>query len=252
MYRFSLLFLKFILFSMVGYVFEMTCCAIIDRKITNRGFFCGPIIPIYGFGSLFLIYLLKPFSYDAKNILTVIFLGMLITGTLEYFTSYFLEKIFHNKWWDYSKEKFNINGRVCLKNLFAFGLGTPVVLYVLNPSISHFLLQAKDSVLIVSACLTFVIFIFDLVYSCLVAYNLRNHIIVVENLKNEKLARLPGMFEKMLKKRIKGFRHYPKRLFKAFPTLFKGNEREFELMKKLEIKEKEKKKKHKKRAKSVK
>ena len=252
MYRFSLLFLKFILFSMVGYVFEMTCCAIIDRKITNRGFFCGPIIPIYGFGSLFLIYLLKPFSYDAKNILTVIFLGMLITGTLEYFTSYFLEKIFHNKWWDYSKEKFNINGRVCLKNLFAFGLGTPVVLYVLNPSISHFLLQAKDSVLIVSACLTFAIFIFDLVYSCLVAYNLRNHIIVVENLKNEKLARLPGMFEKMLKKRIKGFRHYPKRLFKAFPTLFKGNERKFELMKKLEIKEKEKKKKHKKRAKSVK
>ena len=109
MYGFSLLFLKFIIFSMIGYVFEMIYCAIIDRKITNRGFFCGPIIPIYGFGSLFLIYLLKPFSYDIKNLFNVFFLGMLITGALEYLTSYLLEKIFHNKWWDYSQEKFYIN-----------------------------------------------------------------------------------------------------------------------------------------------
>ena len=152
----------------------------------------------------------------------------------------------------FSKEKFNINGRVCLKNLFAFGLGTPIVLYVLNPSISHFLLQAKDSVLIWSACITLVIFLLDLIYSCVVAYNLRNHIIVVEDLKNEKLARLPGMLEKMLKKRIKGLHSYPKRLFTAFPTLFKGNEKEFELIKKLETKEKAKRKKRRKKHKNVK
>ena len=252
MYGFSLLFLKFIIFSMIGYVFEMIYCAIIDRKITNRGFFCGPIIPIYGFGSLFLIYLLKPFSYDIKNLFNVFFLGMLITGALEYLTSYLLEKIFHNKWWDYSQEKFNINGRICLKNLLAFGIGTPIVLYFLNPSISYFLLQIKDSVLIWSSWITLLIFILDLIYSCVVAYNLRNHIIVVEDLKNEKLAKLPGMFEKMIKKRIKGLHRYPKRLFKAFPTLFKGNEREFELIRKLELKEKAKQKKERKKHKSVK
>ena len=246
MYQISLLFMKFILFSMIGYVAEMIFCAIIDKRITNRGFFCGPIIPIYGVGSLALIWILKPFMH---NVFLVILLGMVITGAIEYITSYVLEKIFHNKWWDYSEEKFNINGRICLKNLICFGLGSPIILYILNPYITDFLLQVKDEVLMGMAIVLFIIFVLDVVYSCLVAYNLRNRIIIVEDLKNEKLARIPGMLERMLNKRVKGIRRYPKRLLKAFPTLWKTNEKEFEIMKKIDQKSRTKAKKKKKKGK---
>ena len=246
MYQISLLFMKFILFSMIGYVAEMIFCAIIDKRITNRGFFCGPIIPIYGVGSLALIWILKPFMH---NVFLVILLGMVVTGAIEYITSYVLEKIFHNKWWDYSEEKFNINGRICLKNLICFGLVSPIIFYILYSYITDFLLQVKDEVLMGTAIVLFIIFVLDVVYSCLVAYNLRNRIIIVEDLKNEKLARIPGMLERMLNKRVKGIRRYPKRLLKAFPTLWKTNEKEFEIMKKIDQKSRTNAKKKKKKTK---
>ena len=79
--------MKFILFSMIGYVVEMIMCAIVDKKIANRGFFCGPIIPIYGVGSLLLVWLLSPFK---DHILLVFFLSMILTTSIEYLTGYVL------------------------------------------------------------------------------------------------------------------------------------------------------------------
>jgi len=247
MYQLALLFMKFIIFSIIGYVVEMITCAIIEKRWTNRGFFCGPIIPIYGVGSILLVWFLKPFK---RNVFLVILLGMFITTLLEYITSYVLEKIFHNKWWDYSAEKFNINGRICLKNAILFGIGAPIILYFIDPYVTSLLLELKDIYLYWLAAIIFVIFLLDVIYSCIIAYNLRNRLIIVENLKNEKLAKIPGMFEKMLKIRVKDIHKYPKRLLKAFPYIMKSNEKEFNIMKKLATKEKgnrQKKKKSRKR-----
>ena len=239
MYQICLLFMKFLLFSMIGYVVEMIMCAIVDKKIANRGFFCGPIIPIYGVGSLLLIWILEPFK---ENIFLVILLSMFITTTIEYFTGYALEKIFHNKWWDYSKEKFNLHGRICLKNTILFGLGGPIILYILNPYMTDFLIQFENATLIWTSVILFIIFLLDVTYSCVVAYNLRHRLIVVEDLKNEKLSKIPGMFERMLTSRVKGMKKFPKRLLKAFPTLWKSHPKEFEIMKKIEEKNKKSKK----------
>lgn len=251
MYQLSLLFMKFLLFCVLGYLAEMTMCAIVDRKITNRGFLCGPVIPIYGVGSIALIWLLTPFK---DHPLLIFILGVVITTIIEYITSYLLEKIFHNKWWDYSNNKYNINGRICLLNSLLFGIGALVVIYFANPWISEFLLQIKDSFLITFSIIFFLIFIFDIVYSCIVAYSLRNRIIIVENLKNEKLSKIPGLLEQMLTKRlknVKGIKKYPSRLLKAFPNLFKNNQKEFDLMKKIALKEKEHKKNQKKNNKKI-
>ena len=239
MYQICLLFMKFLLFSMIGYVVEMIMCAIVDKKIANRGFFCGPIIPIYGVGSLLLIWILEPFK---ENVFLVILFSMLITTTIEYFTGYALEKIFHNKWWDYSKEKFNLHGRICLKNTILFGLGGPIILYILNPYMTDFLIQFENSILIWSSIFLFILFLLDVTYSCVVAYNLRHRLIVVEDLKNEKLSKIPGMLERMLTSRVKGMKKFPKRLLKAFPTLWKSHPKEFEIMKKIEEKKKKSKK----------
>jgi len=244
MYQIALLFMKFMIFCIIGYVVEMITCAIIDKKIANRGFLCGPVIPIYGVGSLALLLVLKPF-YD--NLFLVILIGMVVTSTIEYITSYLLEKIFHNKWWDYKQEKFNINGRVCLKNSILFGIGGPIILYILNPWTQDFLLQIKDIYLMIASLIIFIIFLLDCIYSGIVAYHLRHRIIIVEDLKNEKLAKIPGMLERVLKKRMKGLKSYPNRLMKAFPHIWNSNKKVFEIMLKIETKEKKKKeKKHRK------
>ena len=232
------------LFSLFGYIAEMTMCLIVDHKLTNRGFLCGPIIPIYGVGSIFLIFLLELFK---NNPYLVFFFGILITTLLEYVTSYLLEKIFHNRWWDYSENKFNLNGRICLLNSSLFGIGALVIIYLANPIFQDFLNQMNHTAVIITAILCFIIFVLDTVYSCIVAYNLRNQIIIFSELKNEKLARIPGMLERMIRKRIKKIKKYPSRLLKAFPYILTSNQKEFEIMKKLQntkkIKKKPKKKK---------
>ncbi len=245
MYQFSLFFMRLLIFSVIGYVVEMITCAIVEKKWTNRGFFCGPIIPIYGFGIILLSFFLTPlksyYSYLPFNILLISFYGMVLTTSLEYFTGYLLEKIFHNKWWDYKNEKFNLHGRICLKNAVLFAVSSPIVVYILNPLVTNLLLEVKDSVLIIWAMISLVITFCDVVYSCVVAYNLRSRIIIVQDLKNEKLTKIPGMFEKLLTKRLKGMTSFPKRLLNAFPNIWKENEKEFSLMQKIALKEKKQK-----------
>lgn len=234
--------MNFMLFSLFGYIAEMTMCIIVDHKITNRGFLCGPIIPIYGVGSLFLILFLDPFK---NNPFLVFFFGIIITTTIEYLTSYLLEKIFHNRWWDYSQNKFNLNGRICLLNSSLFGFGSLAIIYLANPIFQDFLNQINPTALIIVATICFIIFLLDVIYSCIVAYNLRNQIIIFSELKNEKIAKIPGMLERLIKKRIKKIKKYPKRLLKAFPYLKMSNEKEFEIIKKLQSSKKKKKRKKK-------
>lgn len=244
MYQISQFFMKFILFSLFGYIAEMLMCIIVDKKITNRGFLCGPVIPIYGVGSIFLILLLE--RYRNEPIVVFVF-GIIITTILEYITSYLLEKIFHNRWWDYSQNKFNINGRICLLNSFLFGIGSLIIIYLANPIFDDFLSQMNQTALIISAIIIFIIFVLDVVYSCIVAYNLRNQIIIFSKLKNEKLARIPGMLEQLLKRNINKIKRYPNRLLKAFPYLQKSNEKEFAIVKKLQESKKKKRKKKRKK-----
>lgn len=68
----------------------------------------------------------------------IFILGTIATSTLEYITSFILEKLFNMSWWDYSKQKFNINGRICLKNSILFGLLSVVLVLWINPLIVSF------------------------------------------------------------------------------------------------------------------
>lgn len=102
-------------------------------NITDRGFLYGPIIPIYGFGSLLILTILKKYkNKPLKHFLLI----MLLCGTLEYLTSYILELIFHRRWWSYFKYPFNLNGRICLYGLLLFGFAGTFITYYLAPSIN--------------------------------------------------------------------------------------------------------------------
>ncbi len=131
-------FLLFIIFSFIGWCSEVLYVGIFyEHKFVNRGFLHGPICPIYGFGGCAIL-LLPPKLLSTW--IPLFFLSMFLCSVVEYFISWLLEKLFNTLWWDYSHNKFNINGRVCLLNSLLFGaMGIlsvhfviPPILYVLN------------------------------------------------------------------------------------------------------------------------
>src|SRR5574344_42831 len=112
------LFLMFLIFAFVGWSCEEVYGSIGQRKLVKRGMLYGPICPIYGFGGVIIIECLYPWR---DTWVRLFFASMILTSVLEYFVSWLLEKIFHAKWWDYSQNPFNLNGRVCLLNSVLFG-----------------------------------------------------------------------------------------------------------------------------------
>jgi len=120
----------FSLFGFCGWVCETIFCSINQKKVVNRGFLSGPICPVYGFGGLIVIYILAPL----RDSIPLLFLfGMVAATTLEYVTSFVLEKLFSTRWWDYSDLRLNIHGRVCLQFSLIFGVLSVVAVKLLHP-----------------------------------------------------------------------------------------------------------------------
>ena len=122
----------FIIYAFIGWCTEVSYAAL-DRGIfVNRGFLNGPYCPIYGCGVVIVVGVLT----SLKDNLLILFAGsFLLTSILEYITGLVLEKVFHNKWWDYSNKPFNIQGYVCLKFSIYWGLACTFIMDVLHPII---------------------------------------------------------------------------------------------------------------------
>ena len=155
-------FLLFIIYSMIGWVMEVMCSLQRLKKFVNRGFLIGPYCPIYGYGCLLIIILLKN---NLDDPLALFLKAIVICSLLEYFTSFFMEKLFNARWWDYSNKKFNINGRICLETMLPFGILACLVMYVLNPFFESKINLLPDLAVLIIAGILFVIYLVDNVVS---------------------------------------------------------------------------------------
>ncbi|MGH4036818.1 MAG: putative ABC transporter permease [Sphaerochaeta sp.] len=128
----------FFIYSVVGWIVEVSYCGVLNKHLTNRGFLKGPYLPIYGFGGMAIAYAIKPLLANTaapSNPLSVFIGAALICSFIEYLGSWILEKAFKVKLWDYKNYKINLNGRVCLVNSVLFGLLGLFVVYILHPFI---------------------------------------------------------------------------------------------------------------------
>lgn len=100
----TILVISFFIYSFCGWIWESLICPIATgHKIHNSGFLTGPCIPIYGSGAI-VVCALFPISKDWSLIFIE---GAIVACFIEYLTSYFMEKMFHARWWDYSQMRFN-------------------------------------------------------------------------------------------------------------------------------------------------
>jgi len=130
------LFYVFIIYSFLGWVMETTIVSIKDEKFVNRGFMNGPLCPIYGTGAILFYVFLTPMG---NNYALIFIFGVILATIVEYFTSVLLELLFKAKWWDYSKHRFNLKGRICLSISLYWGFLSIIMIEVFQPAILRFI-----------------------------------------------------------------------------------------------------------------
>ena len=121
----------FIVYSFFGWVWESCYVSAKNGKWVNRGFVSGPFVTLYGVGAVLVYVILRPL---AGHPVELYFAGTAVTTALEYVTGVLMEAIFHTNWWDYSKKKFNFQGKICLGSSIAWGFFVLILFYLLHPS----------------------------------------------------------------------------------------------------------------------
>ena len=208
----SQIFILFIIYSFLGWLVEVINCSIVEKKLVNRGFLISPICPIYGCGALLITLVLNNYKDDW---FVVFCMAVILCGLLEYFTSWLMEKIFHARWWDYSKNKFNINGRICLETMVPFGILGLVIIYILNPFFYNILNLIPSNIAHIISIILLIILIIDMVVSFKVISKVTTTVkkVTQENKKDDTYE-ITAKAREILKSNWKG-----RRILDAFPDL---------------------------------
>ena len=123
----------FFIYAVLGWCTEVIFAAVNTGKFVNRGFLNGPLCPMYGVGVAVIVFCLSPLE---DNVWLTFLAAVVLTSGLEWITGFVLEKLFHQRWWDYSGLPFNIGGYICLKFSLAWGLACLLILKVIHPGIA--------------------------------------------------------------------------------------------------------------------
>lgn len=158
----------FFTFCMVGWVWEVVLHFVRYHTLVNRGTMYGPWIPIYGVGGTAVILILNRYKEDKGRLFMM---AVVLCAVLEYATSFLLEFLFNASYWNYRSMFLNINGRICLSGLLAFGVGGLFAVYIAAPEISRFVQCHSKKKLSLLASFLSVAFAVDLICCILFGFN---------------------------------------------------------------------------------
>lgn len=126
--------LYFFIYAFLGWILETAFCLVTQAKFIKRGFLYGPLCPMYGFAAVIMIQLLK-------NVKTNTFgkfgIGMIVFTVFEYVVAVVLESLFGLRWWDYSNEVLNFQGRISLPYSIAWGIVGVIFIDKIHPAVKR-------------------------------------------------------------------------------------------------------------------
>ena len=240
-YSFLEIIIYFITYSFLGWVMESIFRSISEKKIINTGFLKGPFCPIYGVGAIIMLLFLKRFS---DNLVVLFVVSVVVLTIWEYLVGVLLEKLFHTKYWDYSNNKFNFQGRICLTNSIFWGILGVVFVKYIHPAIENLIEKIDVRILIFVYSILGIVILVDTISSIIKVKNIKVTLEKIEKLNNEikeklKEENVQYLIEQLKYKRNKTILRLYKnvyRLKKAFPAI---NTKEITevLSKKVELKE---------------
>lgn len=159
---YSQLILLFLFYSMIGWVCETIWMLMLKGKFEKGGFYYGPYRPIYGLGAFVILSYAMPLEQWP---ILVFLVAMLISTAVEYFSGLILESVFHKRWWDYSDNKFQFQGRICLLNSVLFGVLGFITVYILQPIAEKILTMIPTQAQMTIASVVVGLYVWDLIAS---------------------------------------------------------------------------------------
>ena len=163
--------IEFFFYSSAGWVVECTYRSSGEKRLINSGFLTGPLCPIYGTAALVMTVLLYNNFKDRP--LLVFLLGMVVCDLVEFFTSLLMEKLFHARWWDYTYEFLNVQGRICIKHTLYWGIASIAFVTVLHPHVDALLHRLPSTYYIYVVIAIFIVFFLDVANSVRKAADIR-------------------------------------------------------------------------------
>ncbi len=184
MYQYSIIewLFFFYLYCFCGWIFESTFVSLKSRKFVNRGFMRGPFLPIYGSGAIMMLVVSMPFQ---DNIFLTYIAGCIGATALELVTGELMEALFKVRYWDYSNQKLNYKGHICLSSTVAWGFLTIFMTEFLHKGVERIIfILPSEAVTVLTVAASFYI-VADFTLSFKAALDLRDVLMGLEKAKEE-------------------------------------------------------------------
>ncbi|MCM1343511.1 MAG: putative ABC transporter permease [Lachnospiraceae bacterium] len=184
MYQYSVIqwLFFFYFYCFMGWCIESAHVSIRTRKLTNRGFMRGPFLPLYGSGAIMMLVVSMPFQ---DSIILTYLAGCVGATILEYITGVTMEALFKVRYWDYSNQKFNFQGHICLGTTLSWGLLTILMTEIVHVPVEKLMLSIPYRILTIVTIFLTVIIAVDFALSFKAAIDLRNILVRMEQAKQE-------------------------------------------------------------------
>ena len=176
----------FFLYGCIGWCVEVVYAAVKEHKLVNRGFLCGPICPIYGIGMVGLVYsvqLIPLPDSGSMSAVSIFFIGMVLTTAIELVGGWVLYKLYHIRWWDYSKMKYNLGGYICPQFSLLWGLGSVLMIKVVHPLLARGSNPMPFRVMLILDIVLLIIFVVDVIVSTAAAIGLNKYLSEIDELR---------------------------------------------------------------------
>ena len=193
----------FMIYSLLGWGIEVVYHAVTLGVVVNRGFLNGPVCPVYGCGVICVLGVIKKAGESmgySGNIETaspaVLFVvGITFATAIELIAGAALDKLFHARWWDYSREKFNYKGYICLRFSIIWGLIIAFVLRVIHPGIQNIVGLIPSGIGLIVLVIIYIVFVTDIILTTLAVLKLNKQLDALDELQKSILLISDGMSE---------------------------------------------------------
>ena len=210
----------FFLYGFIGWGVEVVYAAVKTHALVNRGFLCGPICPIYGFGMVGLIYsvsLIPLPDSGSMSAVAIFFIGMILTTAIELVGGWALFKIYHIRWLDFSNMKFNLGGYICPQFSLLWGLGSVLMIKVVHPLLARGSSPMPFNIMLIVDVVLLVLFVVDVAASTAAAIGLNKYLREIDELRAKLTVRAAALREKLTAAEHDHLG--TRRLLRAFPDM---------------------------------
>lgn len=166
--KFQTIILYFFVYAFLGWLIETFYAYTVYHHFVNRGFLVGPLCPIYGYGAVILTSFLSKYKNHSLKLFVY---SALIFSAFEYIAGFALDALFAERWWDYTNEFLNLNGRISILYSFVWGILALLLVNHIHPfiekTIRNFSLKIPHIMQLLLLYICTFLYIADTIYSAI-------------------------------------------------------------------------------------